>query len=260
MPDFVHVYNQGGGIRDVPVSSSALGIISTPVVEGGASIIYKFPGVTVGRLLASLVAGATATRVGLTVTVTATAHGIPSGTYSGSDFFFPGCPSLIAGWYPGFLYVSEDSVQFSLPAGTAGTNFSGESVNGGAAYTTATAALSIVLPAGAIQNGSRITAHCFSNSSTVGSNKYVDLVVGTQRFGRAYLSNEPYRVFSMTVVVDGSEILGMEYRIDHVGTASSVARLPVDLAASLPVSVFLFCPSPAQHLYLPLASVLEVVK
>ena len=81
----------------------------------GVPISFKFDGFTTGRFVASLVAGSTATRVGLLVTVTATAHGIPSGTYDGSYFFFPGCPSLAAGWYSGFLVVSANAVQFYLP-------------------------------------------------------------------------------------------------------------------------------------------------
>lgn len=43
-----------------------------------------------GKLLASLTAASTATRVGLVVTVSSTAHGIPSGNYLGADVFSPG--------------------------------------------------------------------------------------------------------------------------------------------------------------------------
>ena len=149
------------------------------------SNLVWFDGFTTGRLVASLVAGSTATRVELLVTVTATAHGIPSGTCDGSYFFFPGCPSLAAGWYSGFLVMSAQRCAVLPATVLAGGNFSGESVNGGAAYnSTQTRVASLTLPANSLTAGSRIRAAFFATAGTTGATKTTYLFIDSDQFGR----------------------------------------------------------------------------
>ena len=133
--------------------------------ESNIALEYKFPGLTSGRLLASLVAGSTATRAGLVVTVTATAHGIPPTTFDGCDFFFPGCPSLASGWYKNFLYLTANSLQFALPDGALGVDFTSESINSGNAFIGRVEGCSLTLPGSSLQSGSRIRLSSFRQGS-----------------------------------------------------------------------------------------------
>ena len=83
MGSFMQVYTDGGGIREARVPDDYSG-------NGSQSFILKFPGFR-RSLLASLVASSTASRTSDIVTITATAHGIPTGaTYVGFRFFYPG--------------------------------------------------------------------------------------------------------------------------------------------------------------------------
>jgi len=100
----------------------------------------------VPRIIASLVTSSTAAQSGTTVTVTATAHGIPSGgSLEGFTFYYPGSASIAAGWYPGFSRVDANTITFTYPLSQ---TVSSESVNAGAAYTTATTMYSLTLPGG----------------------------------------------------------------------------------------------------------------
>jgi len=139
MGSFIHAYTDGGGIRECKVPDDFSGMGSVPFV-------LKFPGFK-KCLLASLVASSTASRTSNIVTITATAHGITTGsTYVGFRFFYPGSPSLAAGWYDSIVSVPDaNTITFNAP----GADFSSESVNGGAAYTTATQVSGAgIIPAG----------------------------------------------------------------------------------------------------------------
>jgi hypothetical protein len=139
MGSFIHAYTDGGGIRECKVPDDFSGMGSVPFV-------LKFPGFK-KCLLASLVTSSTASRTSNIVTITATAHGITTGsTYVGFRFFYPGSPSLAAGWYDSIVSVPDaNTITFNAP----GTNFSSESVNAGAAYTTATQVSGAgIIPAG----------------------------------------------------------------------------------------------------------------
>ena len=65
--------------------------------------------------IASLSAGATYAQAGTVVTVTSTAHGIPS-LCNGSDWYWPGSAAIPAGVYKDWTYVSADSFTFTNPA------------------------------------------------------------------------------------------------------------------------------------------------
>ena len=131
---------------------------------------------SLGFLLASLVAGATASRTSGVVTVTATARGITTGTtYVGCRYFYPGSPSLAAGWYDSILTIPDAN---TLTFSAAGADFGSESVNGGAAYTTATDAASLVIPGNTLKDQSRVKLAHLRDGSTPATQKTVTLVFG----------------------------------------------------------------------------------
>ncbi len=109
----------------------------------------------VGLLLASLVTSSTASRTAGVVTITATAHGVTTGTtFVGYRFYYPGSPSLVAGWYDSILTIPDaNTITFSA----AGADFGSESINSGAAWTTATDIISAVIPGGVLKDGSKIS-------------------------------------------------------------------------------------------------------
>ena len=119
------------------------------------------------RLLAALVANSTAACTSGVVTVTATAHGIPATNVEGYQFYYPGSPSLAAGWYSGLSRTSADALTFSAPNAA---DFTSESVNGGAALVDEITFTSMVLPANTMSVGNLIELPIFRQSnSTVGT-------------------------------------------------------------------------------------------
>ena len=127
----------------------------------------KFPGFE-PSLLPSLVTSSTASRASGVVTVAANAHGITTGSaYVGYRIFYPGSPSLAAGWYDSILSVTTNAITFFAP----GADFGSESVNAGAAYTTLTSVCDLIIPANALREGSRITANiCRDGDATTTKN------------------------------------------------------------------------------------------
>ena len=123
----------------------------------------------VPRILPSYVASTTVDQAGTTVTVTATAHGIPNIAVltGGHEVYFPGSPSIAAGWYPGFSRASANTITFTYPISQ---TVVGESVNGGAAYTTATKFYELIIPGESLGvNGEctgRLMRHCGSTAAT----------------------------------------------------------------------------------------------
>ncbi len=114
---------------------------------------FKFPGFK-PCLLPSLAANSTASRSNGVVTVSATGHGITTGTtYVGFRFYFPGCASLAAGWYDSILSVADaNTVTFSAP----GSDFGAQSINAAAAWTTITEIISLTIPGGALRDQSKV--------------------------------------------------------------------------------------------------------
>lgn len=147
MGSFIHVYTDGGGIREARVPENFQGI-------GTAAFIVDF--VDFKRcLLASLVASSTASRTSNIVTITATAHGVPTGSnYVGFRFFYPGSASLAAGWYDSIVSIPDaNTITFNAQ----GANFGSESVNSAAAYTTQTVVPGYaVIPAGILNDFNRV--------------------------------------------------------------------------------------------------------
>lgn len=120
------------------------------------------------RLLASLVSSSTASCTSEVVTVTAAAHGITATIYDGVMFYYPGSPSLAAGWYSNFARTGTDTLTFSAP-GIA--NFTSESVNSGAAFTTEVTFQEITLPPNTLEVGSCLNVRLFRASNNVAGTK-----------------------------------------------------------------------------------------
>ena len=164
MGSFIHVYTDGGGIREARVPDDFSGIGSVP-------FILKFPGFK-KCLLASLAAsGNQASRTSNIVTITATAHGIPTGsTYVGFRFFYPGSASLAAGWYDSILTIPDAN---TLTFSAAGADFGSESVNGGAAYTSAADTISMIIPGNTLRDQSKLRIHHARSGGTTAAAKSV---------------------------------------------------------------------------------------
>lgn len=132
------------------------------------------------RMVASLVAGTTAVCTSGVVTVTATAHAITAGGYDGYQIYYPGSPSLAAGFYENLTVVDVNSFTFSAPLSP---NFLSESVNGGAAMTTEVTVASVDIPANTFRIGDFVEALLFRRHSTTAGTKLTNLYYGTSNVG-----------------------------------------------------------------------------
>lgn len=143
--------------------------------DGGFTRYFRLPGFR-RSLLASLVLTSTAARSKGLVTVTATAHGIPTGaTCVGARFFYPGSPSLLAGWYDSVTEVTANTVSFT----NAGADFGSESVNGGAIYTAETSAWSGVLAPNTVAPGSELFHRAFKTCTSSANSHFLKARIGS---------------------------------------------------------------------------------
>lgn len=142
------------------------------------TIIKHFPTwpANTGYLLASLVASSTASRTAGVVTVTATGHGVTTGTtYVGFRFYYPGSPSLVAGWYDSISTIPDaNTITFS----SNGPDFASESINSGAAWTTITDVTSVIIPGGTLRDQSRVAVNVMRSGDTSAISKGLYLNFG----------------------------------------------------------------------------------
>ena len=142
---------------------------------GGLGRYFRLPGFR-RSLLASLVAGSTASRTHGLVTVTATSHAITTGAaYVGARFFYPGSTNLAAGWYDSVTEVTTNTLSFTAP----GPDFVSESVNGGAIYTTETTVWSGVLPANTVTAGSELFHRALKSCTSSANNHFLKAKIGS---------------------------------------------------------------------------------
>ena len=196
--------------------------------------VFPFPDFA-PRLLASLVASSTASCTSGVVTVSATAHGIPATTFDGYTVYYPGSPSLAAGWYVSFARTSADAITFSAP-GVA--DFSIESVNSGAAFTSEVTYESLTLPASTLVVGSKISVPTYRASNNVASTKTTRLKIGSSTVitNAITATTGMCGVFDMIAVVDSTtSCLG--YSVSSGVTGSSVNKQAVDVSTDLTASV-----------------------
>ena len=172
MQEFIKFTDSGGGARE-------------QVVDTGSVVPFylKFPGwpAAAGILLGSLVASSTASRTSGVVTVTATAHGITTGsTFVGYRFYYPGSPTLAAGLYDSILSIPDaNTITFSA----AGADFSSESINSGTAWTTTTDLTTMTIKGNLLKDLSRVIIRIGKLGSTGGATKTVTETFGGSQLG-----------------------------------------------------------------------------
>lgn len=198
MGSFIQVYTDGGGIREVRVPDDYSG-------NGSQPFVLKFPGFK-KCLLASLVTNSTASRTSNIVTITATAHGITAGaTYVGFRFFYPGSASLAAGWYDSITDVQANTISFNAP----GANFSSESVNGAAAYTTLTDVASLIVPAPFMVPGTHMSLTGYHGGDTTSATKQVRTYLNTLNVHTHGVTAQAFvRFQGSNILVEGGKSYG----------------------------------------------------
>lgn len=215
--------------------------------------IFKFPGFK-RSLLASLVVSSTASRTSDIVTVTATAHGIPTGAlYVGFRFFYPGSPSLAAGWYDSITDVQTNTISFNAP----GTDFGSESVNGAAIYTTLTDVTSITIPAGMILPDTTISVVGYRGGDTSANAKQMRTYLNGLNLGTTAVTTSSFVRFQSTItLVDMST--GRAFGQSGFDNLSSVTEylqsVPLNTDAVFSVRVSLAAAS--GYIYIPSMKVL----
>lgn len=225
MGSFIHVYTDGGGIREARVPDDYSGLGSQPFV-------VKFPGFR-KSLLASLVVSSTAARTSDIVTVTATAHGITTGTtYVGFRFFYPGSPSLAAGWYDSIVSIPDaNTITFNAP----GANFGSESVNGGAAYTTLTTISGqCIIPGGLLTDNNVVRVAVPGGGGLTGATKSIRPVINSTGLQTATATGFPFNIREWEIFSILSNSLACAF-IQYNGASSSFTTVAVDKSQDIAV-------------------------
>ncbi len=215
-----------------------------PGVAGvGANIIFQMaaayrPAALQGfvpRLLSSLVASSTASCTSGVVTVTATSHAIPATVFDGYSFYYPGSPSLAAGWYSGFSRTGVNTLTFLAPSSA---DFGSESVNAGDAFTYEVTYESIVIPANMLRVGDRVTIPTFRASNNPASTKTVRMKIGSNSVNSHVNtstttltgpSDFSFTIDSATTAVGHGNMVGT--------LASTLNRFAADISADLTISL-----------------------
>lgn len=201
---------------------------------GLANMAYLFPAFS-PRLLASLVASSTAACTSGVVTVTAAAHGITATTYDGFKFYYPGSPSLVAGWYDGFSRTGTNDLTFLAPASA---NFTSESVNSGAAFTAEVVFQTLTLPSNTLSVGSCLNARIFRASSSATGTKTTRLKInGTSATTLTNSSTTAIVMSSDLSLIVASSTVGYSHG-NQVSTGTTTAvRAPIDTTIAIDVAI-----------------------
>lgn len=195
--------------------------------------LFGFPNFA-PRLLASLAASSTAACTSGVVTVTATSHGIPAATFDGSEFYFPGSASLAAGWYASLYRASADAVTFQAPGVS---NFTSESVNAGASFTSEVTYLSAVLPSELLDIGKILSCRIHRSCDAVAAAHVVQMKIDTSVIGRYSATGaSPNGTFTLSCAVATSSILSGVGA--HEGnTAATVYNVPFSPSVENTISI-----------------------
>ena len=210
----------------------------------GSPIIKKFPTwpANAGILLASLVANSTASRTSNVVTISAAAHGITTGTtYVGYRFYYPGSPSLAAGWYDSILTIPDaNTITFS----SVGADFGSESINSAAAWTTDTDAISLTIPGNTVRDGSRIRVGILRGGDVTATMKKIYLTLGGTNcaFSQAGASSTGESSLSVRCIgtnkqlgpqtVDGSLSVSLPMVASRDFTVDQILAVKINVAAA----------------------------
>ena len=220
--------------------------------------VLQFPDLTAPSILASFVAGTTASQSGTTVTVSATSHGIVGSTArDGHRIYFPGSPSIPAGWYGGFAWINANTVTFQR---TMSATVASESVNGGVAFISTITAATLNLPGGTMGPRGRLTlVYERAGDSTAGT-KTIRLALGGSVLGVHALATSPNceaRLTTRNIFAEDSNAGVLS--IDGAATTAALNTAAVNTAVGQSVSVTMSVVNAAQWVCLCSAE-LEVVK
>jgi len=189
--------------KPVTATTNLTGRISFSAGESIVNLpaVLKIPGIA-KSILASLVVGATYGQSDNTVTVAATAHGLPT-TKNGYKIFWPGSTAVAAGFYNNFQYVDANTFTFDNP--TSQTVASGTAMTGSAvgAYISMG---SITLPAGYLAEGETLTAKMLRSGSTVAT-KYAALYAASVQIAAGNVSTTPNIKTDLSAVVVNGKLL-----------------------------------------------------
>jgi len=202
------------------------------------------------RLLASLVASSTAACTSGVVTVTAAAHGIPATIFDGMQFYYPGSPSLAAGWYSGFARTSADALTFLEPTAA---NFTSESVNSGNAFVDEVTAASISLPPNTLNAGDIVSITTFARGDGVSSAKTWRIKTGTTTLSsQAVSTGTSQGIINLGFCVTSSvQAIGAAIRSHSLVSSSTSAT--IDTSAVTTVSLSLQLAAAGMFIFLPSA-------
>ena len=205
--------------------------LSTPIIK-------RFPTwpANTGILLASLVASSTASRTSNVVTITATGHGITTGTtYVGFRFYYPGSASLTAGWYDSILSIPDaNTITFSA----AGADFGSESVNSAAAWTTATDLISTTIAGNTLRDGSRVALRSIRDGGTGAINKTLAVTYGGSVATSHIVSSSPRVDGALSFHCRGSaKQVGMGNAVEGNSSGTGMIVLTKDITADQAITV-----------------------
>lgn len=180
-------------------------------------------------LLPSIQPSSLAAQTGTTVTVTATAHGLPATSFDGWRVWYPGSPTILAGWYEGFLYVDANTFTFT---NTASQTVGSESVNGGIAVTAAIEFCSATLPGGALGPNGAATLHLIHWGGATAANKTIRATLaGTtvSNWTSTTLANS-ISTFSFSNLNSESKQRGFFHRDTTAANSSNMLSVQKDLS------------------------------
>ena len=207
-------------------------------------------------VLASLVAGATASQSGTTVTILATGHGVPA-TKNGSRFYFAGSASIPAGWYDGLTWVDANTLTFQRAASA---TVPAESINGGTALTGVfVKAVTFQLPGGALGDNGRVRANILRTGDTGAGVKAIRMVIGNAYASACTATAYPCGTASMTVWSKQSQTAQIAVVTNDGNTNSWFQVLSVNTAVDFAVDLSMSVTNPSQWVAIDAAD-LEVVR
>lgn len=207
-------------------------------------------------VLASLVAGATASQSGTTVTILASGHGVPA-TKNGSRFYFAGSASIPAGWYAGLTWVDANTLTFQRAASA---TVPAESINGGTALTGVfVKAVTFQLPGGALGENGRVRANILRTGDTGAGVKTVRLLIGNAYACACTGTTFPCGTASMTVWSKQSQTAQIAVATNDGNTGSSFQVLSVNTTVAFAVDLSMSVANPSQWVAIDAAD-LEVVR
>lgn len=243
----------------VPVRQNITGPSSFREFSVPASIarILPFPDFA-PSIVASFVAGTTATQSGTLVKVTATAHGIVGSTArNGWRIFWPGSPSIPAGWYQGFAWVDANTITFTNPTSQ---TVASESMNGGAAWTTITRCCGLTLPGNSVGPTGYLRARLYRSGGAVTASKFVRLYVGATNFAVSLTTTTSSLTTCTTTAYAANGTLFGAMLVPGDGAPNAIGNVltgTVDLTQSQTVELRLNCGTAGDYIELN-AALLEV--